>query len=210
MATAAKLVLPIPIFFGLSRSSRCGCDRKHYCKALWSLEWIKKKMHLGFHGNGRHFEFFQPLKSCHTLRWIFLQNFMKFDEWNQFFFKSPFFCFDGNCGKVCPTDSDFFGLLMWMLFLSSFINFCSASNLLWSLLCFSIFLHFCRFHGNDSHFEKQSLWAELHIAYDIPTRFHKVWSRHLREMERKKMCGRIIVKKKRRIAVPHPTGVGVT
>jgi hypothetical protein len=26
-----------------------------------------------------------------------------------------------------------------MLFLSSFINFCWASNLLWSFLCFSIF-----------------------------------------------------------------------
>jgi hypothetical protein len=25
-------------------------------------------------------------------------------------FKSLFFCFHGNCGKVCPTDSDFFGL----------------------------------------------------------------------------------------------------
>jgi hypothetical protein len=24
--------------------------------------------------------------------------------------KSPLFCFHGNCGKVCPTDSDFFGL----------------------------------------------------------------------------------------------------
>ena len=26
--------------------------------------------------------FFQPPKSCHTLRWIFLQSFMKFDERN--------------------------------------------------------------------------------------------------------------------------------
>jgi hypothetical protein len=49
------------------------------------------------------------------------------------------------------------------------------------------------------------------MAYDIPTRFHKVWSRHLREIERTKMCGRIIriVKKKRRIAIHHPTAVGV-
>jgi hypothetical protein len=30
---------------------------------------------------------------------------MKFDERNQFFFKSPLFYFHGNCGKVCPTDS---------------------------------------------------------------------------------------------------------
>ena len=26
----------------------------------------------------------------------------------KFFFKSPFFYFHGNCGKVCPIDSDFF------------------------------------------------------------------------------------------------------
>jgi hypothetical protein len=25
-------------------------------------------------------------------------------------FKSPLFCFHGNCSKVCPTDPDFFGL----------------------------------------------------------------------------------------------------
>jgi hypothetical protein len=51
------------------------------------------------------------------------------------------------------------------------------------------------------------------MAYDIPTRFHKVWSRHLREIEWTKMCGRIIiiiiVKKKCRIAIHHPTTVGV-
>jgi hypothetical protein len=34
MATAAKFVLPSPVFFGLSHSTRCGCDRKHYCKNL--------------------------------------------------------------------------------------------------------------------------------------------------------------------------------
>jgi hypothetical protein len=35
---------------------------------------------------------------------------MKFDERNQFFFKSPLSCFHGNCGKVCPTVSEFFSL----------------------------------------------------------------------------------------------------
>ena len=29
---------------------------------------------------------------------------------SQFFFNPPFFCFHGNCDKVCPTDSDFLGL----------------------------------------------------------------------------------------------------
>ena len=53
---------------------------------------------------------FNPPKSCHTLQWIFLQSFMKFDVRNQKFFEIPPFLFPGNCGKVCPTDSDFFGL----------------------------------------------------------------------------------------------------
>jgi hypothetical protein len=38
-----------------------------------------------------------------------LQSFMRFDERNPKNFKSTF-CFHGNCGKVCPTDSDYFGL----------------------------------------------------------------------------------------------------
>jgi hypothetical protein len=33
--------------------------------------------------------FFQPPKSCHTQRWIFLQIFRKFDESYPNFFKSP-------------------------------------------------------------------------------------------------------------------------
>jgi hypothetical protein len=45
-------------------------------------EWIKKKLHIGYHANGRHFEMLLPRKSCHTLRWIFLQSVMKFDERN--------------------------------------------------------------------------------------------------------------------------------
>ena len=53
------------------------------------------------------FSIFQNSKSCHTLWWIFLQSFMK---GIQFCFKFPLFFFHGNCGKVCPTDSDFFGL----------------------------------------------------------------------------------------------------
>jgi hypothetical protein len=37
--------------------------------------------------------------------------------------------------------------------------------------------------------QRQPFWknqpyaAQLHMAYDIPTRFHKVWSRYLREIE---------------------------
>ena len=78
-------------FYGLSRSTRCGCDRKHYCKTSWKLEWNQHFLHLGYHGNGRHFDFFQRSKSCHTLRWVFLQSFMKFDERNPILFLNPFF-----------------------------------------------------------------------------------------------------------------------
>jgi hypothetical protein len=51
-------------------------------KRISCTEWNKKKLHLGYHDNGRHFDFFSTPKSCHTLRWIFLQSFMKFDERN--------------------------------------------------------------------------------------------------------------------------------
>jgi hypothetical protein len=43
------------------------------------------------------------------------------------------------------------------------------------IFAFFIFLAFGRFHGNGSHFEKnQPLKVQLHMAYDISTRFHKV------------------------------------
>jgi hypothetical protein len=38
------------------------------------------------------------------------------------------------------------------------------------------------------------------MAYDISTRFYKVWSRHLREIERTKMCGRKIIRTRIAIA----------
>ena len=60
-------------------------------------------------GTAAMLSLFNP-QICHTLRWILLQSFMEFDERNPIFFKSPFSCFHGNCGKDCPTDSDLFGL----------------------------------------------------------------------------------------------------
>ena len=73
---------------------------------------------------------------------------------------------------------------MWMFFLSSFINFFLASNLLdhfWGF--FSVFLAFWPFPWQQQPFWKnQHFKAQLHMAYDISTRFHKIWSRHLREM----------------------------
>jgi hypothetical protein len=66
------------------------------------------------------------------------------------------------------------------------------------IFVFFNFLAFWPFPWQRQPFWKnQPLKAQLHMAYDIPTRFHKVWSRHLREIERTKMCGRIIIVKKK-------------
>ena len=76
------------------------------------------------------FWMFSTPKSCHTLRWIFLQSFMKFDERNPKIVLMPLFCFYGNCGKMCPTDSDFFLAYLVPLDVdvvpNNFIIFCSA------------------------------------------------------------------------------------
>ena len=58
-----------------------------------------------------HFEFFQPLKSCHTLRWIFLQNFMKFDERNLFFLKIHPFLFPWQLRQSLSNRFRFFRLI---------------------------------------------------------------------------------------------------
>ena len=51
--------------------------------------------------------FFNPSKAAthyggysYKVSWSLMKGIQKY-------FKSPFFCFHGNCGKVCPTDSDF-------------------------------------------------------------------------------------------------------
>jgi hypothetical protein len=57
------------------------------------------------------------------------------------YFKSPLFCFHGNCGKVCPTDSDFCGLSR-----STRCGCCSyqvSSISVWRVTCYD---HFCVFH----------------------------------------------------------------
>ena len=83
----------------------------------------------------------------------------------QFFFKSPYFCFHGNCGKFCPTDSDFFGLSR-----STRCGCCSyqvSSISVWRITCydhfcvFHFFWHFAHFHGNGGHFG--NFESSLHI-----------------------------------------------
>ena len=78
---------------------------------------------------------------------------------------------------------------MWMLFLSSFINFCSASNLLWSFLCFFNFLAFWPFPWQRQPFQgfikfdqgiseksaRQNCAESGIIRIIIITRFDCVW-----------------------------------
>jgi hypothetical protein len=58
----------------------------------------------------------------------------------QNYFKSPLFYFHGNCGKICPTESDFFGLSR-----STSCGCCSyqvSSISVWRVTCYD---HFCVF-----------------------------------------------------------------
>jgi hypothetical protein len=54
--------------------------------------------------------FFQPPKSCYTLRWIFLQSFMKFDERNPNIFKILPFLFPWQLRQSLSNRFRFLGL----------------------------------------------------------------------------------------------------
>jgi hypothetical protein len=130
-------------------------------------------------------------------------------------FKSPLYLFPWQLrhGKACPTDSDLFGLSR-----STRCGCCSyqvSSISVRRVTCydhFGVFQFVCILAVSmaTAAILKKSTLKSMSTCYDIPTRFHKVWSRHLREIERTKMCGRriiiiIIVKKKGRITIHHPT-----
>ena len=59
------------------------------------------------------------------------------------------------------------------------------------------------FYGNGSHSEKVNPWQHnftWHMIF-LQGFITKVWSRHLREIEQTKMCGRIIIIRRTRIAI---------
>ena len=66
---------------------------------------------------------FTPPPKAVTLRWIFLQSFIKFDERNPFFFKSLLFCFHGYCGKV-PLDVNVVPIKFHQFLLTCYDHFC--------------------------------------------------------------------------------------
>ena len=91
MATAAKFVIPMPIFLAYlvpldvdvtGNITAKLCEVWSEFNMFWTLITMATAAILNL---------FNP-KSCHTLRWIFLQSLMKFDERNPIFFSR----FHGN------------------------------------------------------------------------------------------------------------------
>ena len=93
MATAAKFVQPIPIFF--THLVPLDVDVTGNITAKICEVWSKFNIFSWLPWQWSPFSiFFNPPKAA------FLQSFMKFDERNPIFFLNPpFFCFHGNCGK---------------------------------------------------------------------------------------------------------------
>jgi hypothetical protein len=79
MTTAAIFFLPIPILLAYLVPLDVDVTGNITAK-IWSEFNIFCT--LGTMATAAILNFVQPPKSCHTLRWIFLQSFMKFDERN--------------------------------------------------------------------------------------------------------------------------------
>ena len=86
MATAAKFVLPIPIFF-LAYLVPLDVDVTGHITVKICEAWSEFNIFctLVTKATVAILNFVNP-KSCHILRWIILQSFMKFDERNPNYF----------------------------------------------------------------------------------------------------------------------------
>jgi hypothetical protein len=81
------------------------------------------------------------LKSCHTLRWIFLQSYMKFNERNPNFFLILPFLFPWQLRKSLSNDFDFSGLSR-----STRCGCCSLQVSSISIRRVTCYDHFCVFN----------------------------------------------------------------
>jgi hypothetical protein len=111
--------------------------------AMWSCAfnlnkgWFLKNC-CRCHGNGQNAKKLKKTKMfiagySPNINWCLMKGIKKF-------FKSPLFCFHVNCGKVCPIDSNFFGL-----FRSTRCGCCSyqvSSIYIRRVTCYE---HFCLF-----------------------------------------------------------------
>ena len=141
MATAAKFVLPIPIFLVHLVPLDVDVTRNITAKLceLWSE--LNIFCTLVTMAMAAILIFFKPQKAAthyggysYKVSWSLMNGTQKS-------FKSPLFCFHGNCSNVCPTDSDFFGLSR-----SNRCGCCSYQVLsisVWRVTCYD---HFCVFH----------------------------------------------------------------
>ena len=88
----------------------------------------------------------------------------------QKFLNPPFFCFHGNCGKVCPTNSDFFGLSR-----STSCGCCSyqvSSISVWRVTCYD---HFCVFQFFSILAVSMATAAILKKSTLTSTTSHGIW-----------------------------------
>ena len=110
MATAAKLVLPISILLAYLVPLDMDVTRNITAKLFEVWSEFNMFCTLITMATAAILNLFNPQKLPHTTVDIPA----KFHEvwWKESKkkIKSPLFCFHGNCGKVCSTDSDFFGL----------------------------------------------------------------------------------------------------
>ena len=137
MATAAKFAQPIAIFLAYLIQLDVAVTGNITAKLCEVESEFNIFCTLVTMATAAILNLFNPPNSCHTLQWIFLQSFMK---GIQNYFKSPLFCFHGNCSKVCPTDSDFFGLSC-----STSCGCCSyqvSSISVWRVTCYDPFCVF--------------------------------------------------------------------
>ena len=127
--------------FDLSHSTGCGCC-SHQVSSI-SVLWVTCHEHFYvFHGSFI-FNFINTSKDSthyggysYKFSWSLMKGI-------QNYFKSPLFRFHGNCGKICPTNSNCFGL-------SSFTGCgcCSYQVSSISVLRITCYEYFCVFHGN--------------------------------------------------------------
>ena len=86
MATAAKFVQPIPIFWAYLVQLDVDVTGNITTKLCVVSSEFNIFLTLVTIATTAILNLFNPKKSCNTLRWIFLQSFMKFDERNPIFF----------------------------------------------------------------------------------------------------------------------------
>ena len=88
----------------------------------------------------------------------------------QNYFKSPLFCFHVNCGKVCPTDSDLFGLSQ-----STWCGCCCYQVSSISVRRVTCYAHFCVFQYFSILVVPKATAAILKKSILNSTTSHGIW-----------------------------------